>query len=138
MVKALKIIILQNQESFEVEFWYMYIASGMWGLPNLFKWWSWINLWLFYGKVKFASLYTCMGTMLKSYFLKMYSKTNGWTLEYMIKGAKLFSYKPQGQFSLYFMRSLWGAFYEKEIENSFKVILHWPEKAAITMYIENH
>ena len=32
-----------------------YVALGMWTLPNLHKWWFWVDLDLFYGKVKFDS-----------------------------------------------------------------------------------
>ena len=34
-----------------------YAASGAWILPSLFKWWPWVDLDLFYGKVKFDPLY---------------------------------------------------------------------------------
>ena len=32
-----------------------YVALGMWGLPSLFKWWSYVDLDLFNVEVKFAS-----------------------------------------------------------------------------------
>ena len=66
----LKNLLLQNQESFEAESWY--IASGTLGLPSLFKWWPWVNIWSFYGTTKFASLCICMGKMLNYDFPKIY------------------------------------------------------------------
>ena len=35
--------------------WNLFAASSAWVLPSLFKWWSWIDLDLFYGKVKLVS-----------------------------------------------------------------------------------
>ena len=37
-----------------------YAASGAWVLPSLFKRWLWVDLDLFYGKVKFGPLRFCM------------------------------------------------------------------------------
>ena len=31
-----------------------------WGLPSLYKWWSWVDLDLFYGKVKFGCICFCI------------------------------------------------------------------------------
>ena len=41
----------------------MHKSSGTGGLPKLLKWWSYIDVWPFYGKIKFASLCICMGTI---------------------------------------------------------------------------
>ena len=43
------------------DFWHWYATSGTRVLPNLFKWWPWVDLDLFYGKVKFGPLCLCMG-----------------------------------------------------------------------------
>ena len=61
-----KNLLIQNQESFEAEA--QYIASGTEGLPSLFKWWSGVDLWPFYGNVKFAPSYICMGGYWKNIF----------------------------------------------------------------------
>ena len=45
--------LLQNQKGDDLGTWY--VASRMWGLPSLFKWWSWVDLDLLNVKVKFAS-----------------------------------------------------------------------------------
>ena len=68
--KALKNLLLQNQKSFEAESWY--ISSGTQGLPCLFKWWSCVDLWPFYGKVKFAPTYICVWENVENHFLSMY------------------------------------------------------------------
>ena len=39
----------RNQKPDDLETWY--VASGAQVLPNLFKWWPWVDLDLFYGKV---------------------------------------------------------------------------------------
>ena len=38
----------------------LYAASGTRVLPSLIKWWAWVDLELFYGKVKFDPLCFCM------------------------------------------------------------------------------
>ena len=52
MVKTLKNLLLQNQKADDLESWH--VASGAPVLPSLFKWWSWADLDLFYGKVNFG------------------------------------------------------------------------------------
>ena len=42
-----------------LETWY--VASGTWVLPSLVKWLPWVDLDLFYGKVKFGPLCFCLG-----------------------------------------------------------------------------
>ena len=39
------------------------VLSGARVLPSLLKWWPWVDLDLFYSKVKFGPLYFCMGKM---------------------------------------------------------------------------
>ena len=51
--KPFKNLHLQNQKADDLGTWYE--ASGMWGLPSLCKWWSWVDLDLLNVKVKFAS-----------------------------------------------------------------------------------
>ena len=52
--KNLKKFLLWNQKANDLESWYA--ASDTRVLPNLFKWWPWVALDLFYGKVKFDPL----------------------------------------------------------------------------------
>ena len=59
IVKTLKNLLLRNQKAYDLETWYA--ASGGRLLPSLFKCWPWIDLDLFYGKVKFGPLCFCMG-----------------------------------------------------------------------------
>ena len=54
MVKHFKNFLLQNRGYLQAE------SSGMGGLPKLLKWWSYIDIWPFYGEVKFASVCICM------------------------------------------------------------------------------
>ena len=54
MVKTLKILLLWNQKADGLETWY-----ASWGarvLPSSLKWWPWVDLDLFYSKVKFGPL----------------------------------------------------------------------------------
>ena len=46
--------LLRNQNADDLETWFA--ASGAQVLPSLFKWWPWVDLDLFYSKVKFAPL----------------------------------------------------------------------------------
>ena len=52
MVKTLKNLLLQNQYIDDLETWY--VALSMQVLPRLLKLWPWIDLDLFYIKVKFG------------------------------------------------------------------------------------
>ena len=54
MVKTFKNLLLQNQECFGVE--PLQESSGTGGLPKLLKELSYVDVWPFYSKVKFASL----------------------------------------------------------------------------------
>ena len=56
-------ILLRNQTAYDLETWN--VVSGARISPNLFKWRPWVNLDLFYGKVKFGLLCFCMGKKLK-------------------------------------------------------------------------
>ena len=81
MVKNLKIFLLQNQKVDDLETWYA--ASGARVLPNLFKWWSWVDLDLFYGKVKFGPLCFCMGKrknngFFRNYYRLWFETSNRW------------------------------------------------------------
>ena len=55
----IKNLLLWNQKADDLESWYA--SSGAQVLPSLFKWWPWLDLDLFYGKVKFGPLGFCMG-----------------------------------------------------------------------------
>ena len=59
MVKTLKNHLLRNQKADDIETWCA--ALSAWVLPSLYKWWPWVDLDLFYGKVKFPPLCFCMG-----------------------------------------------------------------------------
>ena len=54
MVKTFKNLLLQNQKSYDLETWH--VALGTQALQSLYKWWPWVDLDLFYGKVKFGPL----------------------------------------------------------------------------------
>ena len=54
MLKTIKNLLLRNQKADDLETWYA--ASGARVLLSLFKWWPWVDLGLFYGKVKFGPL----------------------------------------------------------------------------------
>ena len=53
-VKTFKNLLVRNTKVDDLEPWYA--TSGTRVLPNLFKWWPWVDLDLFYSKVKFAFL----------------------------------------------------------------------------------
>ena len=59
MVKTFKILLLQNRECLQAESWHK--SSKTEGLPKLLKWWSYNDVWPFYGEVKFASVCICLG-----------------------------------------------------------------------------
>ena len=63
--KNLKLL-LRNQKADGLKTWYA--ALGAWILPRLLKWWPWVDLDLFYGKVKFGPLCFCMGKKVKGDF----------------------------------------------------------------------
>ena len=67
MVKTLKNL-LWNQKADDLETWYA--ALGTQVLPNSFKWWSWVDLDLFYGKVKFGPICFCMGKKVKQWIFQ--------------------------------------------------------------------
>ena len=68
MVKTFKNLLLQNRECLGAE--PLQESSGTWGLPTLLKELSYVDVWPFYGKVKFASLCICMEKTLKIFFSK--------------------------------------------------------------------
>ena len=66
MIKTFKNLLLQNQKSYDLETWH--VALGTQALQSLYKWWPWVDLDLFYGKVKLGHLYVWMGkTVIKSF-----------------------------------------------------------------------
>ena len=58
-----KNLLLWNQKANDLETWYKYASSVARILPSLLKWWPWVNLDLYYGKVKFGPLCFCMGNL---------------------------------------------------------------------------
>ena len=77
MVKTFKNLLLQNQISPGALSLHKYLGTG--GLQKLLKWWSYVDIWPFYSKVKFAShafvwaLYIYMGKMLRIHILDISS-----------------------------------------------------------------
>ena len=71
MVKTFKNL-LQNQKSYDLETWH--VALGTQALQSLYKWWPWVDLDLFYGKVKFGPLCFCMGKRLNNGFFRNYCR----------------------------------------------------------------
>ena len=70
MVKTLKNLVLQNQLTNDLETWC--VALSMPVLPRLFKLWPWVDLDLFYMKVKFGYIGFCMGEIENYLFLRNY------------------------------------------------------------------
>ena len=66
MVKTLKNLLLQNQKSYDLET--LHVTSGTQVLQSLYKWWPWVDLDLFYSKVKLGHLYVWMGKTAKKSF----------------------------------------------------------------------
>ena len=59
MVKTLKNLLLKNQWTDNLET--LYVALSMQVLPKLFKLWPWVDLDLFYAKVKVGHIGFCIG-----------------------------------------------------------------------------
>ena len=68
MVKTFKNLLLQNRECLGAE--PLQESSGTGGLPKLLKELSYVDVWPFDGKVKFASLCICMGKTFKNLLLQ--------------------------------------------------------------------
>ena len=64
--KPFKNLLLRNQRANDLGPWY--IALGPWAHQSLFKWWPWVDLDLFYGKVKFGPLRFYMGKSVRKSF----------------------------------------------------------------------
>ena len=54
MVKTFENLLLQHRMSYDLETWH--VALGTQGLQSLYKWCPWVDLDIFYGKVKFGNL----------------------------------------------------------------------------------
>ena len=59
IIKIFKNLLLQNRGFHGAEFLHKLLGTG--GLPKLLKWWSYIDVWSFYGEIKFAFVCICMG-----------------------------------------------------------------------------
>ena len=81
MVKTFKNLLLQNQECLGAE--PLQELSGTGGLPTLLKELSYVDVWPFYGKVKFASLCICMGKTFKNLSSPKLSMPYGWIFAYI-------------------------------------------------------
>ena len=66
--KNLKNLLLWNQKADDLETWYA--SSGARVLLSLLKWWPWVDLDIFYGKVKFGPLCFCMGKKVKQWIFQ--------------------------------------------------------------------
>ena len=69
MVKTFKNLLLQKQLADDLETWY--VALSMQVLPRLFKLWPWVDLDLFYIKVKFGYIGFCMGESENLFFFNL-------------------------------------------------------------------
>ena len=61
-----KNLLLRNQRASYLGPWY--VAFGHWAHQSLFKWWPWVDLDLFYGKVKFGPFCFYMGKSVRKSF----------------------------------------------------------------------
>ena len=77
MVKTFKNLLLWNQKTDELETWCVALDAQV--LPNLSKWWPWVDLDLFYSKVKFGPFCFCMGKCLNCRFPRNYWSLWGWS-----------------------------------------------------------
>ena len=59
VVKTFKNLLLQNLRHLGAESLHKSLGTG--GLPKLLKWWSFVDVWSLYSKVKIASLCICIG-----------------------------------------------------------------------------
>ena len=64
--KPFKSLLLRNQRANNLGPWY--VAVGPWAHQSLFKWWPWVDLDLFYGKVKFVPFCLYMGKSVRKSF----------------------------------------------------------------------
>ena len=69
MVKSLENLLLQNQKTNDLEAWYEALCIKV--LPKLLKLLPWVDLDLFYAKVKFGYIGFCMGKSENYFFLKL-------------------------------------------------------------------
>ena len=65
MGKTFENLLLQNRACLMAES--LRISLGTGGLPKMLKYWSYIDIWPFYGKVNFASLCICMGKNVQNF-----------------------------------------------------------------------
>ena len=107
MTKTFKNLLLQKNGCLWAES--LQKSSGTGDLPKLIKWWSYIDVWLFLGEVKFASICICMGP------IHLYGKN--------VDSFKWPPLKPLVQCCLNFMWSLLGAGQRKIGK---MVMVHWP------------
>ena len=66
--KTFKNLLLQNRKSYDSETWHA--ASGTQALQSIYKWLQWVDLDLFYGKVKFGNLGFSIGKSENSGFFR--------------------------------------------------------------------
>ena len=67
ILKTFKNLLLQNQKSYDLET--QHLASGTQALQSLYKWGPWVDLDLFYGKVKLGHCTFEWGKLLQSHLM---------------------------------------------------------------------
>ena len=70
IVKTFKHLLFWNPKADDLETWFAALVTRV--LPNLFKWWPWVDLDLLYSKVKFGPFCFCMGKCLIYRFPRNY------------------------------------------------------------------
>ena len=72
MVNTFKNLLLQNQLTDGLGTWY--VALGTWVLPRMFKWWPWVDLDYFYGKVKYGKMLIGFNGSFEDFGIKMVNR----------------------------------------------------------------
>ena len=83
--KTLNNLLLRYQKADDLESWYA--ASGARARPGLFKWWSWVDLDLYYDRVKFGPLCFCMEKKLSKRYFRNYCSL--WCQSWYMQVTKL-------------------------------------------------
>ena len=65
--KSIKNLLLWNQNADDLETWYAVLGTRV--LPNLFKWWPWVDLDVFYLETWYAALITQVLSKLSKWWL---------------------------------------------------------------------
>ena len=106
MVKTFKNLLLQDRGCLVAES--LHKSSGTGGVPKLLKWWLFIDIWPFYGEIKFASICIFMSP------IHLYGKN--------VDNLKWPPLKPLGPYCSNFMWSLLGVGEQKIAKLD---LVHW-------------